>query len=53
MITYETIIEVYLDGKKVGVIKEKNKRFTYYPKGDKKGGTNFLSLEECKKSLEC
>jgi len=54
MITYKEIEEtiVYLDGKKVGIIKRVIGGYQYFPKGSKKGGEVFFLLSSVKKSLE-
>ncbi len=59
-ITFETTVKVeltkvLLDGKHVGNIKQAKGwdgwRYQYIPKGSKRGGTLYHSLEECKQSL--
>lgn len=58
MITYKNIssnpiqINVLLDGKTVGVIKQKNLMFFYKPKGSKITGIPFNTIREVKSSLE-
>ena len=61
MITYkgtfekERMMKVYLDNKHIGhILSPSGKTYQYVPKGydTTQGGEKFLSLEECKNSLE-
>lgn len=56
MISYKNkndYIEVFLDKKMIGKIKEnKEKLFQYFPKGSKNYGEPFKTIAEVKKSLE-
>lgn len=53
MITYKTIIEVLVDGKKTGEIRETDGGFHYVPNGGLKyAGETFRTLGEVKRSLE-
>ena len=42
---------VFLDGKEVGRIHKVGNGWSYFPKGQKKGGEVFKSLAACKFSL--
>lgn len=42
---------VYLDGKKVGEIKEVDRGWQYFPKGQKDGGEVFKNISDCRDSL--
>lgn len=57
MITYSVVssvglVEVCLEGKLVGRIKQWKDGWQYIPLGQKRGGEIFPTLEACKKSLE-
>jgi len=43
---------VYLDGKRVGTIWRVATGWSYFPKGQKKGGETFPSLAKVKASIE-
>ena len=54
MITYENVINVRLDGKTIGTIKEVDGGYQYYPKGHGKSwaGDVYPTIKEVKDSLE-
>jgi hypothetical protein len=56
MITYvnnsSVLVIVLVDGKQVGEIRNTADGWSYFPKGQKKGGEVFKSLAACKRSLE-
>jgi hypothetical protein len=52
MIAYKTIIEVFLNSKKVGEIRPCTNGFYYQPDGSKQCGEIFVSVEKVKESLQ-
>jgi hypothetical protein len=50
-LTFKTNVDVFLDGKKIGTIKEVKDGFQFYPNGQKIGGAVFPTLQACKNSL--
>jgi hypothetical protein len=55
MITYKRrweIIDVYLEKKRIGAIKQVTGGYQYFPKGKRKGGEIFKSVMQCMVSLE-
>jgi len=51
MLSFKEFIEVRLDKKHIGNIKEGERGFQYFPKGQKDGGDVFSTIEKCKGSL--
>lgn len=52
MVTFKTIIKVYLDGKLVGEIRgNDDDGWQYFPKGSRAGGTVFSTRYACKSYL--
>ena len=43
---------VYLEGRRIGMIRIVTAGYRYFPKGSDSGGGLFPSLEDCKISLE-
>jgi hypothetical protein len=50
--SWRFMLDVWLNGKKVGTIWHEEKGFRYYPKGSDTGGNAFITLFDCKLSLE-
>ena len=46
------MLDVRLNGKKVGTIWHEEKGYRYYPKGSDTGGNSFITLDACQRSLE-
>ncbi len=51
MITYKTVIKVYLSKKLIGEIRDVQNGFAYFPKGSKESGIVFSSINGVKSSL--
>jgi hypothetical protein len=52
-ITYLINVQVKLDGKVIGTIKQNKQGFAYHPKGNSKHcGETFATIEQVKKTLE-
>ena len=51
-IYYRNNVDVYLDGKHVGVIKQEEGGYRYYPGKSKRGGELFTTIQQVRNSLE-